>query len=135
METTENTIIDFSSSDNITKLSHIKDYINSPYTSSIYTYIDSDDVTPVTSIQQDLQKIFFPGIVTGSSAFGFGGRIVTTGSTADAAVVSIASNSKGSIGFVGTANPVTFANTVTMSFASISDNNVNFAGSYNFSRH
>jgi hypothetical protein len=107
---------------------YIRDYINSPYTSSIYTYVDSDDVTPVTSIQQDLQKIFFPGIVTGSSAYGFGGRIVTTGSTLEAQTVVIASNNKGSIGFVGTAAPVTFANTVTMSFASVSDNNVNFAG-------
>jgi hypothetical protein len=107
---------------------YIRDYINSPYTSSIYTYIDSDESTPVTSIQQDLQKIFFPGIVTGSSAFGFGGKVLITGSTADQATFPISSNAAGSIGFTGTANPVTFANTVTMSFAPVSFNSVNFAG-------
>lgn len=107
---------------------YIRDYINSPYTSSIYTYIDSDESTPVTSIQQDLQKIFFPGIVTGSSAFGFGGKVAITGSVADSAVGTISSPLSGSIGFMGTTNPVTFANTVTMSFAPNSFNSVNFAG-------
>ena len=107
---------------------YVRDLINFPYTSSFYTYVDSDEVTPVTSIQQDLQKIFFPGIATGSSAFGFGGRIVTTGSILDTQTVAIASNNKGSIGFVGTTTPVTFANTVTMSFSPTSFNMVNFAG-------
>jgi hypothetical protein len=102
---------------------YIRDYINSPYTSSIYTYIDSDDVTPVTSIQQDLQKIFFPGIVTGSSAFGFGGKLALTGSLLDEP---IGSSITGSIGFIGSTNPVTFANTVSMSFAPNSFNRVNF---------
>ena len=107
---------------------YIKDYINSPYTSSIYTYIDSDDITPVTSIQQDLQKIFFPGIATGSSAFGFGGKVANTGSVADQASSPVSSNLPGSIGFTGTVNPVTFVNTVTMSFAPTSFNQVNFEG-------
>ncbi len=105
---------------------YIRDYEGDPYTSSIYQYIDSDDITLVTSIQQDLQKIFFPGIATGSSAYGFGGRIQITGSTLDASSSPISTLTTGSIGFMGTANPVTFANTVTMSFAPTSNNNVNF---------
>ena len=99
---------------------YIRDLLNSPYTSSFYTYIDSDDVTPVTSIQQDLQKIFFPGIVTGS---GFGGKLAATGSLLDEPV---GFNTTGSIGFIGSTNPVTFANTVSMSFAPNSFNRINF---------
>jgi hypothetical protein len=99
---------------------YIRDYLNSPYTSSIYTYVDSDDATFVTSIQQDLQKIFFPGIVTGS---GFGGKLAFTGSLIDQP---IGSSITGSIGFIGSTNPVTFANTVSMSFAPNSFNRVNF---------
>jgi len=106
---------------------YIRDYEGDPYTSSIYQYIDSDDVTLVTSIQQDLQKIFFPGIATGSSAYGFGGKLAVTGSVADQASIPISSQITGSIGFTGTTNPVTFANTVTMSFARQSSNGVDFA--------
>jgi hypothetical protein len=107
---------------------YIRDYENDPYTSSIYTYIDNNTDLDVTSIQQDLQKIFFPGIVTGSSAYGFGGKVAITGSVADQASAPVSSNNVGSIGFTGTANPVTFANTVTMSFASTTFNQVSFEG-------
>ena len=105
---------------------YVRDLINFPYTSSFYTYVDSDEVTPVTSIQQDLQKIFFPGIVTGSSAFGFGGQVFPTGSTINDSTEAIGSMNTGSISFIGTADPVTFANTVTMSFAPNSVNRFNF---------
>jgi hypothetical protein len=107
---------------------YVRDLINFPYTSSFYTYTDNNTDLDVTSIQQDLQKIFFPGVVTGSSAFGFGGKVSPTGSVADQAAFPISSTSPGSIGFTGTVNPVTFANTVTMSFAPTSFNMVNFAG-------
>ena len=106
---------------------YIRDYEGDPYTSSIYQYIDSDDATLITSIQQDLQKITFPGIATGSSAYGFGGKIQITGSVADSVSIPISSQVTGSIGFMGTTNPVTFANTVTMSFARQSANSVDFA--------
>ena len=99
---------------------YIRDYLNSPYTSSIYTYTDNNTDLDVTSIQQDLQKIFFPGIVTGS---GFGGKLAFTGSLVDQPV---GSSVTGSIGFIGSATPVTFANTVSMSFAPNSFNRVNF---------
>ena len=107
---------------------YVRDLVNFPYTSSFYTYTDNNTDLDVTSIQQDLQKIFFPGIVTGSSAFGFGGKVAITGSVADQASAPVSSNIVGSIGFTGTANPVTFANTVTMSFASTTFNQVSFEG-------
>jgi hypothetical protein len=100
---------------------YIRDYEGNSYTSSIYQYIDSDDVTLVTSIQQDLQKIFFPGIVTGSSAYGFGGKLVTTSSSAPAG-----SALSGSIGFQSSGGS-NFVNFVTMSLAANSFNRVNFA--------
>ena len=106
---------------------YIRDYLSSPYTSSIYTYIDSDESTPVTSIQQDLQKIFFPGIVTGSSAFGFGGKAITGSSDLPS---SIGSGATGSIGLqapAGAASPISFASVVSMSFARNSFNRINFS--------
>ena len=102
---------------------YIRDYEGYPYTSSIYQYKDSDDATLITSIQQDLQKIFFPGIVTGSSAYGFGGKVSLTGSTGIEPIGQMAS---GSIVFEGTVNPVTFANTDVLYFAPNSFNTVNF---------
>jgi hypothetical protein len=107
---------------------YIRDYEGDPYTSSIYQYsIATFPPSLETSIQQDLQKIFFPGIATGSSAYGFGGKIQITGSVADSVSIPISSQVTGSIGFMGTTNPVTFANTVTMSFARQSANSVDFA--------
>ena len=102
---------------------YIRDYEGAPYTSSIYQYIDSDGATLITSIQQDLQKIFFPGIVTGSSAYGFGGKVAATGSTD---IEPIGQMATGSIVFTGTTNPVTFANTNVLYFAPNSFNSVNF---------
>ena len=107
---------------------YIRDLYNDLYTSSFYSYFDDNTDVLEISIQQDLQKIFFPGIVTGSSAYGFGGKIQITGSVADSSTIPISSQVTGSMGFMGTANPVTFANTVTMSFAPISFNSVDFAG-------
>lgn len=107
---------------------YIRDYEGNSYTSSIYQYIDSDDVTLVTSIQQDLQKIFFPGIVTGSSAYGFGGKVAITASQQDELTGRVGSMITGSMTFIGTGsiNPVTFANVISMSFAPVSFNRVNF---------
>ena len=107
---------------------YIRDYEGAPYTSSIYQYIDSDDATLITSIQQDLQKIFFPGIVTGSSAYGFGGRVYITASQQDELTGRVGSMLTGSMTFIGTGsiNPVTFANVISMSFAPNSFNRVNF---------
>jgi hypothetical protein len=107
---------------------YIRDYEGDPYTSSIYQYIDSDDVTLITSIQQDLQKIFFPGIVTGSSAYGFGGKVAITASQQDELTGRVGSMLTGSMTFIGTGsiNPVTFANVISMSFAPVSFNRVTF---------
>jgi hypothetical protein len=107
---------------------YIRDLYNDPYTSSFYSYLDDNTDVLEISIQQDLQKIFFPGIATGSSAYGFGGKVLITGSIADESSLPIGSNLAGSIGFVGTVNPVTLANTVSMSLAPVSFNGVNFAG-------
>ena len=107
---------------------YIRDYEGYPYTSSIYQYMDSDDATLITSIQQDLQKIFFPGIVTGSSAYGFGGKVFATGSSDSPS--SVGSFITGSIGFQATAGAIgalNFANIVSMSFARNSFNRVNFS--------
>ena len=107
---------------------YIRDYEGYPYTSSIYQYIDSDAVTLITSIQQDLQKIFFPGIVTGSLSTGFGGKVFATGSSDTPS--EIGSFITGSIGFQapeGALGALTFANIVSMSFARNSFNRVNFS--------
>jgi hypothetical protein len=86
----------------------------------ILMYDDNTD-DPVTSIQQDLQKIFFPGIVTGSSAYGFGGKVAITGSAPP-----VGSALTGSIGFQSTITPTTFTGVVSMSFAANTFNRVNF---------
>ena len=107
---------------------YIRDYEGYPYTSSIYQYIDSDDATLITSIQQDLQKIFFPGIVTGSLSTGFGGKVFATGSSDSPS--SIGSFNTGSIGFQapdGAIGALNFASIVSMSFARNSFNRVNFS--------
>jgi hypothetical protein len=107
---------------------YIRDLFNDPYTSSFYTYVDGNTDDPVTSIQQDLQKIFFPGIVTGSSAYGFGGKVFATGSSDSPS--SVGSFITGSIGFQATAGDIgalNFANIVSMSFARNSFNRVNFS--------
>ena len=108
---------------------YVRDLLNSPYTSSFYTYIDSDGSTPVTSIQQDLQKIFFPGIATGSLSTGYGGKLVVSG-----ALPGIVGNTNtGSIGFT-TAVPVTpasWGNVISMSIAPNSFNRVNFSTFFN----
>ena len=101
---------------------YIRDLYNDPYTSSFYSYFDDNTDVLEISIQQDLQKIFSPGIVTGSSAYGFGGKLTTTGSLGSALT--------GSIGF--TKDPLlppgaaTFNNLVSMSFARNSFNKVDF---------
>jgi hypothetical protein len=105
---------------------YVRNLINSPYTTSFYTYVDDNTDLDVTSIQQDLQKIFFPGIVTGSSAYGYGGKVATTGSTAEDNTEPIGLNTTGSMVFVGSANPVTLANTVALYFGPNSFNRVNF---------
>ena len=103
---------------------YIKDYINSPYTSSIYTYVDSDDITLVTSIQQDLQKIFFPGIVTGS---GFGGKAITGSSDFPSIIGSANTGSIGLQAPAGAMSPISFTSVVSMSFAPNSFNRINFS--------
>jgi hypothetical protein len=107
---------------------YIRDLYNDPYTSSFYTYVDDNTDDPVTSIQQDLQKIFFPGIVTGSSAYGFGGRVYITASQQEELTGRVGSMLTGSMTFIGTGstNPVTFANVISMSFAPVSFNRVTF---------
>ena len=54
---------------------YVRDLANFPYTTSFYTYTDLTD-DDVLSVQQDLQKINFPGILTGS----YNGRFVTSAS-------------------------------------------------------
>lgn len=54
---------------------YIRDLANFNYTTSFYTYTDLTDDN-VLSVQQDLQKIHFPGILTGS----YNGRFVTSAS-------------------------------------------------------
>jgi hypothetical protein len=103
---------------------YIRDYLNSPYTSSIYTYVDSDDATFVTSIQQDLQKIFFPGIVTGSN---FGGKAITGSSDTPSAIGSANTGSIGLQAIAGAMSPISFASVVSMSFARNSFNRINFS--------
>jgi hypothetical protein len=107
---------------------YIRDYEGDPYTSSIYQYsIATFPPSLETSIQQDLQKIFFPGIATGSSAYGFGGKVIT-GSSDSPGI--IGSSNTGSIGFQassGTPSPVAFVNVVSMSMARNSFNKVNFS--------
>jgi hypothetical protein len=103
-------------------------FLTIPYTSSFYTYVDGNTDDPVTSIQQDLQKIFFPGIVTGSSAYGFGGKVFATGSSDSPS--SVGSFITGSIGFqapAGAIGALNFASIVSMSFARNSFNRVNFS--------
>jgi hypothetical protein len=85
---------------------YVRDYINSPYTSSIYTYLDSDDATSVTSIQQDLQKIFFPGIVTGS----YNGIFVTSAS------VNVGSNGQIALFDPNLVTPINYNGIQSMSF-------------------
>jgi len=100
---------------------YVRDLANSPYTTSFYTYVDGNTDLDVTSIQQDLQKIFFPGIVTGSSAYGYGGKVAATGSSQP-----IGSGLTGSIGFKSTITPTTFNGVISMSFAANTFNRVNF---------
>ena len=103
---------------------YVRDLLNSPYTSSFYTYIDSDDVTPVTSIQQDLQKIFFPGIVTGSN---FGGKAITGSSDFPSIIGSANTGSIGLQAPAGAMSPISFTSVVSMSFAPNSFNRINFS--------
>ena len=100
---------------------YIRDLYNDPYTSSFYSYQDDNTDLLEISIQQDLQKIFFPGIVTGSSAYGFGGKVAITGSASP-----VGSALTGSIGFQSTITPTTFTGVVSMSFAANTFNRVNF---------
>jgi len=86
---------------------YVRDLANFNYTTSFYTYIDSDDATSVTSIQQDLQKIHFPGILTGS----YNGRFVTSAS------VSVGSNGNISLTDANLGSlPVSYASITSMSF-------------------
>jgi len=106
---------------------YIRDLANSNYTTSFYTYTDLTDDN-VTSIQQDLQKIFFPGIVTGSLSTGFGGKVFQTGSAVTP--IQVGSNATGSIGFQapsGVIGALDFNDIVSMSIAPNSFNRVNFS--------
>jgi hypothetical protein len=103
---------------------YVRDLLNSPYTSSFYTYTDNNTDLDVTSIQQDLQKIFFPGIVTGS---GFGGKAITGSSDFPSIIGSGATGSIGLQAPAGAASPISFASVVSMSFARNSFNRINFS--------
>jgi hypothetical protein len=87
---------------------YIRDLANFNYTTSFYTYTDLTDDN-VLSVQQDLQKINFPGILTGS----YNGRFVTSAS------VSLGIGSNGNISLTD-ANlgslPVSYASITSMSF-------------------
>ena len=108
---------------------YIRDYQGSSYVPDVYTYTDANTSLPVTSIQQDLQKIFFPGIATGSLSTGYGGKLVVSG-----ALPGIVGNTNtGSIGFTTAVpvSPASWGNVISMSIAPNSFNRVNFSTFFN----
>jgi hypothetical protein len=84
---------------------YIRDLANFNYTTSFYTYTDLTDDN-VLSVQQDLQKINFPGILTGS----YNGRFVTSAS------VSVGSNGQIALYDPNLVTPITYNGIQSMSF-------------------
>ena len=84
---------------------YIRDLANFNYTTSFYTYTDLTD-DDVTSIQQDLQKINFPGILTGS----YNGRFVTSAS------VNVGSNGQIALYDPNLVTPINYNGIQSMSF-------------------
>ena len=96
---------------------YIRNYQGFPYTGSFYQYLDSDDATLVTSIQQDLQKIHFPGIITGS----YGGTLYTTQSL----TAGIGFDGRFSLFDGGVTSPIYYNGVYSMSFSTEDIANVN----------
>lgn len=86
---------------------YIRDLANFNYTTSFYTYTDVNTSTSVLSVQQDLQKIFFPGIITGS----YNGRFVTS-----ASVSTVSSNGQMALFDPNLVTPITYNGIASMSF-------------------
>ena len=84
---------------------YVRDLANFNYTTSFYTYTDLTD-DDVLSVQQDLQKINFPGILTGS----YNGRFVTSAS------VSVGSNGQIALYDPNLLVPMFYNNIQSMSF-------------------
>jgi hypothetical protein len=85
---------------------YIRDLANFNYTTSFYTYTDLTDDN-VLSVQQDLQKINFPGILTGS----YNGRFVTS-----ASVSTVGSNGQIALFDPNLVTPITYNGIQSMSF-------------------
>jgi len=85
---------------------YVRDLTNFNYTTSFYTYTDLTDDN-VTSIQQDLQKIHFPGILTGS----YNGRFVTS-----ASVSTVGSNGQIALFDPNLVTPINYNGIQSMSF-------------------
>lgn len=99
---------------------YIRDLANFNYTTSFYTYTDANNSTSVLSVQQDLQKIHFPGIITGS----YNGRFVTS-----ASVSTVSSNGQLALYDPNLVTPITYNGIKSMSFfttdiAGVSQNNM-----------
>jgi len=86
---------------------YIRDLANFNYTTSFYTYTDVNTSTSVLSVQQDLQKIHFPGILTGS----YNGRFVTS-----ASVSTVGSNGQIALFDPNLVTPITYNGIASMSF-------------------
>lgn len=86
---------------------YIRDLANFNYTTSFYTYTDANNSTSVLSVQQDLQKIHFPGILTGS----YNGRFVTS-----ASVSTVGSNGQIALFDGGVLSPLFYTTLYSMSF-------------------
>lgn len=86
---------------------YIRDLTNFNYTTSFYTYTDVNTSTSAFSVQQDLQKIHFPGILTGS----YNGRFVTS-----ASVSTVGSNGQIALFDPNLVTPITYNGIASMSF-------------------
>lgn len=86
---------------------YIRDLANFNYTTSFYTYTDVNTSTSVLSVQQDLQKIFFPGIITGS----YNGRFITS-----ASVSTVGSNGQMALFDPALLTPMGYTAIASMSF-------------------
>jgi hypothetical protein len=86
---------------------YIRDLANFNYTTSFYTYTDVNTSTSAFSVQQDLQKIHFPGILTGS----YNGRFVTS-----ASVSTVGSNGQIALFDGGILSPLFYTALYSMSF-------------------
>lgn len=100
------TVNNFPTSSTFSPGVYIRDLANFNYTTSFYTYTDVNTSTSAFSVQQDLQKIHFPGILTGS----YNGRFVTSAS------VTVGSNGQIALFDPNLVTPITYNGIASMSF-------------------